>query len=38
MGKISQITVVQNNKNKGKPKANPWFNKNDKNDNKGTVE
>ena len=38
MGKISSITVVQNNKNKGKPKANPWFNKNDKNDNKGTEE
>ena len=38
MGKISSITVVQNNKNKGKPKANPLFNKNDKNDNKGTEE
>ena len=32
LGKISSITVVQNNKNKGKPKANPWFNKNDKNE------
>ena len=38
LGTISSIKVVQNNKNNGKPKANPWFNKNDKNDNKGNEE
>ena len=38
MGKISSVTVVRDNKNKGKPKANLRSNKNDKNDNNGTEE
>ena len=36
LGSITSINVVQNNKNKGKEKPNPWF-KNEKSDNNNNI-